>query len=259
VPLKQLAKNIAQAKQVKTLEQEFLYMLTETISLMVEKEKRKPSLSYKPSSLAGCPRNIYFQVTGITPDEVRETATGIGIQESGTDRHLRLQKAVSLIRQHGFDCDWIPVKEYLKVHPQPGTVIVKEDGFETKCKNTVLNLSFMCDGIIRLKSIYCVLEIKTEASFKWMPRYEIEIDHKIQAACYSIAFGIDRVIFLYEDRDLCRKKPYLYNVTNRDKEELVIAKIESCENHIRQNTVPPKSDRVKDCTYCRYKKECRKY
>lgn len=82
--LKNLAKLINASNKEKTVEQEFLFQLNETISRLHMETGRKPSQSYKPSSLGGCMRNMFYQVTGTEQDaNQKQEASGIGIMQSG--------------------------------------------------------------------------------------------------------------------------------------------------------------------------------
>jgi CRISPR/Cas system-associated exonuclease Cas4 (RecB family) len=257
--LKNLAKLISETVKEKSVEEEFLFQLNETISRLDAENPRKPSQSYKPSSLGGCMRNMYYQVIGAEqdPNQKRE-ASNVGITESGSDRHERIQKAVSEMKRVGYDFEWIDVADYLEKWPQDGTVVVERQGMETKLKNTILNLSFLCDGIVRFNGEYYVLEIKTEASFKFNGRSEAVDKHKYQATAYSVALGIDKIIFIYENRDFCSKKSFLYEVTQNDKEERVIHRIATCDSYVERGVVPPKTTVQSECKYCSYKERCAK-
>lgn len=254
---KNLAKLIANATKEKTPEQDFLYMLNEAIGRLDRESSRPPSTSYKPSSLGGCLRNCYFQVIG-APQDIKLISEPqlVGMSESGTDRHERIQKAVVEMKRLGYDVEWIDVAEYLKVHRIKGTRVVERKGLETKLYNELLNLSFMCDGIIKLNGRYYILEIKTEVSFKYMGRVQPEEAHLIQAYCYSLALGIDAIIFLYENRDVCAKKAFTVYVTSENKEK-VVHLIETSNAHIQSGTVPPKE--TSKCKYCKYTEECKKH
>lgn len=257
--LKNLAKLIAEKTKEKKPEEDFLHMLEEAIIRIDKENQRDPSKSYKPSSLGGCLRNMYYQVIGAETDKgITETADGIGIKESGTDRHERIQKAITQMHRLGYPVEWIEVEDYLTKRPQIGTRIISKKGMETKLYNDVLNLSFMCDGIILMNGIYYVLEIKTEASFKWQGRTEAEDNHITQAACYSATLSIDRVMYLYENRDLCKKKTVLYIVSDEDKFDRVIAPIETVETHRTNNTLPQMTEKKKFCKYCKYQERCGK-
>jgi CRISPR/Cas system-associated exonuclease Cas4 (RecB family) len=259
-PYKNLAKLIQNAQQNQSPEDAFLQALNSAISKYSKLNDKPPSQSYKPSMLGGCLREIYFTVTGAPEDDVLPDPNLVGMGESGTDRHLRLQTVISEMKKMGFkDVEWIDVEEFLKFHPVEGTEVVERKGMEVKLRNTIFNMSFMCDGIIKFRGVYYVLEIKTETSFKWQPRTGPEPKAVVQASSYSLCLGVNKVMFVYENRDVCSKKVYIHQVSEIEKYDLVVHKIEECNTYVETDTVPPKSDNKNDCRYCDYKQECKKY
>lgn len=257
--LKNLAKMIAEKAKEKTPSEEFAHMLEEAIIRLAAEENRTPSKTFKPSSLGGCLRKMYYQVVGVEEDAgIDSTASSVGITQSGKDRHERIQKAVSEMKRLGYPVQWIDVEEYLKKRPQQGTKVVSKQGMETKLYNEILNMSFLCDGLFTMDGVYFVLEIKTEVSFKSNKREAPEEEHITQAACYSATLGIDRIMYVYENRDLCTKKVFMHIVNDDDKFNLVIAPIETVNTHIETGTVPPMTDKKKLCKYCDYKTRCKR-
>lgn len=261
--INRLAKLINQATKEQTVEQEFLSMLNEATVRLNSETSRKPSKTYKPSSLGGCKRNIFFQRMGIEQDPSNNEASGIGIMEAGTDRHERIQKTIAEMKRLGYDVEWVDVAEYLKSRPQNGTRVVKKQGMETKLANDILNMSFLCDGIIKVNGKYFVLEIKTEASFKYQGRVSPVDKHITQGSCYSATLGIDEVLFIYENRDLCNKKVFHYHVTDIDKQTRVLDVINEVESYVENfnetKEVPAMTTVQSECRYCNYKSECKKY
>ena len=77
----------------------------------------------------------------------------------------------------------------------------------------------------------------------------------IPGTCYGLGLGIDYILFFYEDRNFCSKKPYLWKITEEMKEE-VRGKISRVNNYIAHREAPP-ADKDK-CTYCRYKEACKR-
>ncbi|MNN38660.1 hypothetical protein D3C81_1526660 [compost metagenome] len=206
-------------------------------------------------------RRLFFEVRGTEVDQdSKEDPQSVGMAESGTDRHLRLQTLIAKMQSLGYnDVEWIDVEDFLKRHPVEGTYVVSREGMEVKLRNTVLNLSFKCDGIIRFKNKYYVLEIKTETSFKWNPRTEPEDKARTQAASYSAALGVSRVLFLYENRDVCSKKVYIVEVGDQEIYERVVHKIETTNSYIEVDQAPPMTDVKKECNYCNYKTACKQW
>ena len=65
-------------------------------------------------------------------------------------------------------------------------------------------------------------------------------EHVAQGIAYSTAFGINHVMFLYENRDNCAKKAYILEVTDEMKMNEVIGKIEEAEYYVKKLVPPPK-------------------
>lgn len=249
---------IDEAKEGQAVELRFLADLKRSIELTADKSSRKPSQTYKPSSM-NCIRNMWYQVTGATPDTSNCSACLVGICESGTDRHERVQNAVSQMQSNGMDCEYIDVAKFVKSRNLEYLNVVAKQGNETKLYHKMLNMSFLCDGIIRYKGKYYILEIKTESIYKWQMRTNVNPQHHNQAIAYSVALGLDDVIFLYINRDNTDMKAYMFHVTDSMKESLV-GRIEECDQCVKKLACPPKPKNAdtKMCQYCAYRNSCRK-
>ena len=258
---KQSLKNIHRLIEAATTEMPINQQFIADLKAAIEKQdainNKKPSKSYKPSSMT-CIRNMYFQITGTSPDEERNNATLIGIVQSGTDRHIRLQEAVIKMKDFGMDCEYIDVEEFVKMRNLNSLEVISKQGFETKLYHKDLNISFLCDGIIKYKGQYFILEIKTETVYKWQSREGVAEEHIIQGTAYATCLGINQIMFIYENRDNCDKKAYILEVTDDMKYNLIISKIEECDNYVSKLTPPPKPVDIskKICQYCNYKTEC---
>ena len=239
--------------------QRFLMELQTSIEKTDEQHKKKPgTLAYKPSSM-NCVRMMYYYMTGASKDEQSMGSELIGICESGTDRHERIQQAIIDMKGNGFDCEYVNVADYIREHDVPDLEILEQSGYETKLRHTKLNLRFMCDGIIKYRGKYYILEIKTESSFKWQSRTAVDEGHYTQACTYSHAIGIADVMFVYENRDNCGKKCFIYTPSQQQINDLVLSKIKDCDTHLLENRVPaiPTSVAAKTCRFCDYKTICR--
>ena len=244
------------------IEQQFLNDLKASIEIQDQKNSRKPSQSYKPSSLH-CIRNMYFQVTGADAEGDRASSELVGICESGSDRHERIQNAVMQMKDSGIDCEYVNVAEYVYSHQDEGRLldieVVSQQGNETKLFNKKFNISFLCDGIIKYKGKYYILEIKTETSNKFWDRQTVNPDHELQGTAYSVNLELDDVLFLYECRDNCSKKAFMFHVTNKMKQDLV-GKITECDGYVSRMIPPPKPEDLskKACAYCGYSGLCKR-
>lgn len=216
-----------------------------------------PSQTYKPSSMGGCSRSIYYELTGAPTDGVPEDYSFTGICESGTARHEILQNHVMRMKEAGFDWEWIDPAEYVQQKQIPHMEIIERSGNEVKFYNDLYNMRFLCDGIVKLGDRYFILEIKTESCYKFDKHDDAWKEHKMQATCYSLCLDIDDVIFLYENRNICIKKSFLVTVTEEMKDE-VEEKIAEIDMAIDEGYVPDKEDLTSNCQYCDYKRQCRK-
>lgn len=257
--LKNLHRLIQEAKEETPVADQFINDLRMTVEKLNNMYNRPPSRKYKPSSMT-CLRNMYYQIVGVEPETDRANACLVGIMETGSDRHERIQDAVSKMFVFGVDCEYIDVKTFIEQRKLDSLEVVSETAFETKVYHKGLNISFLCDGIIKYKSQYYILEIKTETVYKWQARAGVAPEHIPQGVAYSVCFGIDQVMFVYENRDNTDKKAYVLEVTDEMKFDYIISKIEECDSYVKRLEVPPKPENAgtKLCQYCNYKTECRK-
>ena len=255
--LKNVCRLIDVANSNLPVEQSFLADLKRSIEITDERGSHKPSQSYKPSSM-NCIRNMYYQITGADPDPVQSSYCMVGICNAGTDIHIRVQQAVSEMQSNGMDCEYIDVAEYVKSRNLDYLEIISKNGMETKLHHKTLNMTFMCDGVIRYKNHYYILEIKTEASFKWNARTGVDPNHYKQGTAYSVSLQLPEVLFVYVNRDVLDMKSYLFVPTDEMKEDFV-GIIEDCNGYVSRLICPPKPDDVskKTCEYCGYKNLCK--
>ena len=256
--LKNVIRLIDSVKEALPPEQDFLADLKRSIELTDEKNKRVPSQTYKPSGM-NCIRASYYQVSGIAQDkESSSSYTLVGICNSGTDIHVRIQTAIEQMKDNGIDCEYIDVADFVKQRNLDYLEIKSKNGMETKLYHRNLNMSFMCDGIIKYKGRYYILELKTENSYKFMNRKDVDPSHYNQGTAYSLAFGIDQVLFVYISRDVLDMKAFMFNVSDEMRGSLVNY-IRECDEYVDRKIVPPKPEDVakKTCTYCNYKIRCK--
>ena len=259
--LKQVARLIQTVQEeTATVEQSFLADLKRSIELQDKKNNRPPSKTYKPSSMQ-CIRNMYYQVIGAEQIDGESSSSLIGICNSGTDTHARIQQSVIDMKSNGMDCEYVNVADFVRMRKLAFLSVVKEPDFEngdyeTKLYDKVHNISFLCDGIIKYKGIYYILELKTESTNKFMMRKGVDKKHYDQGTTYSLLLGIDDVIFVYIDRDVYNMKSYKFTPTDDMKAD-ILDRIAECNNYVTYGIVPPKpamDSRV--CQYCAYRTTC---
>lgn len=249
---------VAQGKNAAavSVEDAFLKRYEEAVRRQEERERQPvPTDYYRPSSMYGCERMLFFmRVYGGAGKRDEMEVNLIEICNSGTDRHLRIQHLVE--DMEGVTC--LDLEDVVKEARQKGinTEFVgwNEDHTEGRCKNEDLSIWFQPDGVINFMGKDMILEIKTESTYQHSSRFEPKMDHKYQATCYGMGLGLDYVLFFYEDRNFCGKKPYLWKITD-EMREAVTNKIHNV-NRALLNGIPPVKDESK-CTYCQYKTECK--
>lgn len=243
---------VAQANEVADM---FLQDLIYTIERCNETEKI-PTRAYKPSGISGCKRALFYELTGTERDKESQGMNLIGICESGTDRHEMLQDYVQKMKDNGVDCEWVDVGRYLKSKRIKDPEVIEKKGNETKLYSKKYNMRFMCDGLIKYKGEYYILEIKTETTHKYSKHNEAFPEHKMQAACYAMTLRVPKVIFLYEDRDNCSKKAFLVNVSDLTIQHIQ-NKIKFVNKAVKKNQIPEREQDGNNCRYCNYKNICR--
>ena len=256
--LKNVCRLIDSVKKSLPPEQDFLQDLKRSIELTANKDSRLPSKTYKPSGM-NCIRQSYYQIMGIEPDKSDTSYSLVGICNSGTDIHVRIQTAVEQMKENGMDCEYIDVAEFVKQRNLDYLDIISKNGMETKLYHNKLNISFLCDGIIRYKGHYYILELKTESTYKFVNRQGVDPSHYHQGITYSLAFGLNEVLFVYINRDVLDMKAFMFNVTEEMKLD-IISYIEECDGYVKRMITPPKPEDVakKTCSYCMYKSQCKK-
>jgi len=254
--LGQVCKLIEQAQEELPVEQCFLADLKRSIEADDLKNRRKPSQSYKPSGM-NCIRSMYFQMIGADVDDVPAGYSLIGICNSGTDTHIRIQNYVAGMKENGFDCEYIDAAEFVEQRGLTDLEVIEKCGPETKFNHKTLKMHFLTDGIIRYKGKYYILEIKTEISGKWNSRKGVDPKHYKQATAYSVSFKLDGVIFLYISRDTLDMKAFMFEPTDEMKNDFV-GLIDTCEHYVAKKECPPKPEDISEriCRYCGYKNLC---
>lgn len=218
--------------------------------------RRIPSKSYKPSSL-NCIRTMYYQVTGETPDPRSIEASFVGIGESGSARHEYLQSAAAGMAEFVDEYEWVDVAKFCE--NKPWLTVVAQDNYETLIYDSQRNIRFKCDGLIRYKGKFYILEFKTEMSTKYYGREGVAKEHVNQFSCYGACLGVFDVLVIYENRDTCDKKSFHVHLDQEDTDR-VFEHISNCQSYVDNGVVPPvpAEKSSKFCRYCDYKSACRR-
>lgn len=255
--LSKVARGIVSNSKKTDIASVFLSNLQRTIEIEARKNKREPSKTFSPSSLV-CPRLCFYKLTGAEINEEVVDYNMTYITDSGTFSHDNIQGYIEKMAENGIDCIYYDVETFIKENNITDLEIVEKVGHETKLRSKKYNLSFMADGILKINEEFYLFEHKSEVSFKHNRRVYVDESHYNQAYCYSLAFGINKVIFTYQNRDFGALKSYLLEVTDENRQSIIdlIAYVDKCvENDIIPHT---EGATEKTCRYCNYSNICPK-
>lgn len=229
----------------------FLTDLVNDIEMNSRTESRKSTKAYKPSMMK-CQREVFFAFNDYEKEDGSFDFQSIGILENGTDRHKRLQDILGKSKT----IEYLDVEKYIMDEQLGYLSVIGNFGNETLLFDKRYNIRFMTDGLVKYRDKVFILEIKTEASMKFDKHSGVWEEHFNQASCYSIAFGINDCLFLYENRDTLDKKVYHLHVTKEMRQQ-VYDFIKSTNGYLESKALPPKTANKNHCKWCEYRKHCR--
>ena len=229
------------------------------------KEDAKPSRTLKPSSLR-CIRSGVYQCLGVEPSKSQKSHVLDGICASGTAIHEYIQSICLEMADTGWE--YVNVGQYISEHNLNDVKVIKPCDFERGVYETKLRhegfgtpISFLCDGLLKHKGKYYILEIKSTNAGAFFKQNGVEEKHKAQAIAYSTLLNVNSVIFLYVERDLLNKKCFQYTPTKKEKDKFV-SDVKYATHCIEYDLIPAKPIEAEQdkrfCAYCRYADECKK-
>lgn len=225
-------------------------------------EQSTPHSYTRPSSLGKCPREIYY-LRNQQPQERESNSEWkynlIGILESGTDRHERIQATLQEMETMGL-IENIDIEQAAKLANTRGVntkfVGWNEDKTEGRCLNEDYGIYFQPDGLINYKGKTILVEIKTCSQFKFAKLKKQNKpfeEHLYQATAYALGLDVDEVLFFYEDRGFTAHKLFLVKITPEMK-QTVIDKLNYLDKCVTNNELPRKE--TDKCQYCKFKTLC---
>lgn len=237
---------------------DFLDYYKDHLKGQIEEDEKRPShKTFAPSSFR-CDRISWFRLKGVEPDKNPIADTGLDFTAKiGTACHINIQK--NLIKW--MKDDWISVSEYLKEKNPPFNYNVDSDGIETQITIEKPPVRFACDGLLRWKNKYYLLEIKTSEYSSFQGLSAPKPQHIDQIKFYCTLLDLDNVLFLYQDRMYGDVKVFEQHVTELDKQN-VKDKIENVMKYVDYNLCPPKlpeGDKWCTSSMCKYYNKCKQY
>ena len=223
---------------------------------ILENQKREVISGYlAPSSIAGCPRAGFLKMNGVKPTaSVEADLQLLAFSEQGMDRHYRIQKLISSMNT---TFRAVTVAEHITDRCLD-LEITKEKQFETMVLDHNLKLKYAVDGILEDKKTgeRYILEIKTTGKGSFSGIEIPTTKHKYQVSAYAISLQVNKVIFIYEEREGFGKKVIIFNV-DQEWEKKVTSKITTIVDSVAKNN-PPKMLDKRYCSGCSYEGICNK-
>lgn len=225
-------------------------------------EQATPHNYTRPSSLGKCPREIYYlrnqeqQERESNPDW---TYNLIGILESGTDRHERIQATLQEMEAMGILKN-IDIEKATELARERGTntefVGWNEDRTEGRCLNKDYGIYFQPDGLIEYQGKTILFEIKTCSHFKYQKLKKQKKpfeEHLYQATAYALGLDVDQVLFFYEERGFTTHKLFLVDIT-KDMKATIVDKLNYLDHCVSSGELPRRE--TDKCQYCKFKTLC---
>lgn len=233
---------------------EFVSAYEAFVEEKIRSEIAKPrSQAFAPSGFR-CARQQWFRLRGVAPDKPQRVDLPQQHKaDMGTACHRIIQ--TNLVEMLGED--WISVEDYLKLHPIKYRYELEQDGLETKVSLPDIPIKFACDGIIKWKGKYYLLEIKSVETDTFSQLKDIRPQNKEQIQCYCAALNISDVLVMYIDRGFGTIKVYEHSFSISDI-NYVHSKIENIKTMVAQNIAPDKLPPGDSwCINCSYKEKCK--
>lgn len=224
-------------------------------------------IHFSPSGASKCKRELYYKATREPKDEVLKFPYQRRWTRNASAVHEAIQRDLLYCEKHLTDDLMFKVKRLEGGLPAWEENIKKLK--QITYKGTTFLLYGMCDGLLEYQADGSTVgfEFKTKSTtlgavgtFKLK---EPAQDHKVQATAYSILFGVDEFIFMYESlaKDGWMKgaeaKPdirtFYHKVTEADKVALLERFRETAESFYTGKIPEKEEDK---CLFCSYKTLC---
>lgn len=254
--------------EFESVENKFLKEYERTM-FEIEKESQEnysQSGYLSPSSIYGCKRKLFFRRKKAERDKLKWRDkkddkwffNGIGMRDNGSLAHERIQFILDEMGKRGrarkLDIEEL-VKDAQSVGRKTEFLFWDENKYEAKCMNEDLKIRFFADGAINFNDKDYLIEIKTISLFAFNKLKRPKKEHIIQATSYAYALNVDRVIFIYEDRNFLQRKVFIYNVSKAEQESLK-EKTDIVQRYVEESIIPPAEKSKDNCKYCNYKGIC---
>lgn len=246
------------AKFNSAVSSDFLDLYNEAIDSKIIAQNAEPKhRTFAPSAFR-CPRISWFRLRGVQPDKPNKPDRILQFTaDIGTACHELIQSTLS----ERLGDDWLDVGEYLAQANLGYQYEVSKDGFETHVEIFDPPVRFACDGLVRWKGEYYLLEIKTSEYSSWDELTSAKPQHVDQIKFYATLLNIDKVLVMYQDRQYGEIKCYEMKITLQDMKG-IRDKIKYVQDMVESNLAPeklPKDDPWCTAAHCPYYQKCKEW
>lgn len=222
-------------------------------------------ISFSPSSASACARGLVFKANREEKDEV--------IRYPYQRRWTRNSSAVhEAVQRDLLYCEKVLKNPIFMVERLESGLPAWEQNIKTakviEHNGVKFVLNGMCDGILNYTpdNSKVLFEFKTKSTtIGTVGTYKlkgVQEEHRIQAVAYSILFGVDEVVFMYESvaKDGWTKgaeakvdfRTFYIKITEEDRKEL-LDRLSRIAKQYYAKEIPAKED---NCFFCQYKTAC---
>lgn len=222
-------------------------------------------ISFSPSSASACGRGLVFKANKEEKDEV--------IRYPYQRRWTRNSSAVhEAVQRDLLYCEKVLKNPIFMVERLESGLPAWEQNIKTakiiEHNGVKFVLNGMCDGILNYTpdGSRILFEFKTKSTtIGTVGTYKlkgVQEEHRIQAVAYSILFGVDEVVFMYESvaKDGWTKgveakvdfRTFYVKITEEDRKNL-LDRLSEIAKQYYNNEIPAKEDK---CFFCVYKNAC---
>lgn len=225
-------------------------------------------VAFSPSSASACGRGLVFKANKVRKDEIQRFPYQRRWTRNSSAVHEAVQRDL-LYSEKVLD------NPMFKVHRLESGLPAWEQNIKTakviEHNGVKFVMNGMCDGILEYQpdGSKVLFEFKTKSTtIGTVGTYKlkgVQEEHRIQAIAYSIMFGIDEAVFMYESvaKDGWTKgadakvdfRTFYVKITEEDRAALLDRLSEIAKQYYEGDTPKKEADK---CFFCVYKTACAK-
>lgn len=193
---------------------------------------------FTPSSVGSCARCLYFKALGFQEDTKKKVQPySVRRLDMGTYMHKRTEHYLHQMENSKFQC------------------IVTE---VTKTCEEFEDLGGTIDGILERDRIKFIFEYKTINDYEFKNLLDPLPKHIEQATAYSLIFGLEKALFLYEKFEKTSNqdiKVFVVSITDAMRKAM-LDRLKGIKEAIEAEEMPSKDMGRCKHSYCKYKELC---